>query len=280
MEKDVKDDKKEDLPLDDQDSSPDDSDEDILDDVVEIPEGEDDEGQEDKPVPKETFKKRLDEVIGQRDKAEEKAADAERARLAAEQKAAQLAERSKPKVTRELLRNAVEQGIISQVQSDETWDVELIRRAKQEAKEEARYEFDTATKIKRVDDEIGRYRAVIPSIVDRHSQERILVEQSYSEIIERLGPPKTDAEKLSYELTALRETFGKVDKLENRKPLQRPTRLPNRETGGGKFGTDEKNPIIALDNRSKRYYAKMIEKRVYKNWEDVRKELEWKRGQK
>lgn len=226
-------------------------------------------------------KARLDEVIAQRKEAEDRAESAERARLAAEARVAAIQEKQKPKMTREALRNAVEQGLISQVQAEDAWDQELVSRAKNEAKQEARIESTTATKLAKVDAEIGRFRAVLPAVADRHSDERKVLEAAYADVVDRLGAPTTPAQKLSYELTALRETFGGIDNLEKtRQAPLKPSRFVNREVGGGAAKPDATDPLSSLNNTQKRYYNKMIERRVYKDWADVRKELTWKRGDK
>lgn len=284
MPKDVNADLDETLVPADQDTSPESDESDILDeDVIELPDnesGDDDASDDEKPVPKKVFKARLDEVISQRDAAEEKAADAERLRIAAELKVKQAAERAKPKVTRDLLRNAVEQGVISQQQSDDAWDAELIRRAKDEAKQEARAEFDLSTKTKSIDSELSRYRTAVPAVWDKHSKERVAVQQAFDTLVQRFGAPKDEPARLSYELTALENTFGRIDNVEKSRAIKQPAKFVSREIGGNRATPDAKNPLSGLSNVQKRYYAKMIEKRVYKDWNDVAKEISWKRGQK
>jgi len=229
-------------------------------------------------IPKDTFKRRLDEVIAQRDLAEGKAAAAESARIAAEARANKAAE--PPPITRDALRTAVEQGVIAQSQAEDAWDKELIRRAKDEAKREARNESTLAMRVAKVDAEIGRYRVAIPSVADKYSAERKVLEATYADIIDRLGKPTTEAQRLSYELSALRETYGGIENLEKTQTPRRPTRFTSREVGGSAPAPDTQDPVNALGATQKRYYAKMIERKVYKDWGDVRKELSWKRGDK
>lgn len=226
-------------------------------------------------------KARLDEVIAQRKEAEDRAESAERARLAAEARVAAIQDKPKPTITRETLRNAVEQGVISQVQAEDAWDQELVRRSTDAASRAARAESEAVAKATKLGAEIVRFRTVLPAIDDHYSSERKVLETAYADVVDRLGKPTTPAQKLSYELTALRETFGGIDNLEKtRKTPLKPARFASHEVGGGVAQPDEKDPLSGLNNTQKRYYNKMIERRVYKDWADVRKELTWKRGDK
>lgn len=183
--------------------------------------------------------------------------------------------------TRAQLREAVDNGRITQAESDAIWDDQQERRTTERlsaVKTEVKQEItDTA----KVGAQIDRYKALLPDLSNRTSDSFKKVEAEFRYMTAELGMPKSE----KTELAALRAVYGPVDTLEQKARAKDTRPDTHRESGGrgaGSGGADD-GPEGAprdLSPKLKSHYQTMIDRRMYKGWDDpvLKDELKHVRG--
>ena len=200
----------------------------------------------------------------------------------AEQRTAQAA---KP-IKRADLLAAVERAELTQADADEMWREQLVQEAEERATARIRQDQRVAQGQQAIMDELSNYRAVVPEAWNPTSPERQKASQEYQRLVQRMTtvgfsvPAPNTPQALALEAEALRAAFGPLDRLQGAKQhaeLTRTTRETHREVGGTDVpdhvtsqGKDD--PIKSLPPKQRAWYEQKIQQRVYKDWEDVRKE--------
>lgn len=201
-------------------------------------------------------KVRLDEVLGKQRETEAQLQKEREERI-------RLEERLKPKETKaptraELLQ-AVEVGQITQAQADDAWERHIRESVRSEITEDLK-KYESAKELTtRVKTELDQYTQAYPNVLTHGTEDRSKVEAEFQYLRAR-GLPDTQ----STELAALRNVFGPLSRKNDMTQQRRET---HQETSGEKSPeTQTKTP--ELPARYKTHYQSMIDKGLYKGWED------------
>lgn len=222
---------------------------------------------------------RLNEVIADRNNLRERLATLE-GRLTElssrqTQQPAALEPKPQPKeYTRAQLAQAVASGQITQERADQIYDEQTERRILRRVDERVAETAQTMTHAQRVDAELGKYKSFKPdAFIDNGNADRAKARSEFDYLVS-IGHPSS----VETELAALRAAFGAPQA-----PVEKPRQFENHEeimsgsgTRGGDQGTDEANaerPPKGLTADEKKYYGGLIEKGVYKDWNQVRGEM-------
>ena len=173
--------------------------------------------------------------------------------------------------TRAELNAAVAANQISQEAADQLWDDQTEARILAKATEVSTISVTRAQRKERVDSDISRYTALEPEILVDGSDIREKIAKEFNFLVS-MGDPKTP----ETELKALRAALGPIDQLELARS-GRTVRDTHMETGdGGDRGGKKpgKNFQDALSAREKAHYQKGIDAGRYKNWDEVKAELQ------
>lgn len=193
-------------------------------------------------------------------------------RVQATSEAKQKPAAEQPKVySKSELQYAVDAGTITQDQMDaylETQTRESIRKEMASQIETAKREMRTQAEIEA---EIDAYKETIPSIMEEGSEDRRRVESEFEKLI-RLGLPSN----ATTELLAVKAAFGPVPKRGTDKTAKA-RQTDQVGAGGGRAASSDKSssPLDAFDlsDRQRSYYEKMVDRGIYKSWDDVKAEL-------
>ncbi len=154
------------------------------------------------------------------------------------------------------LRQAVDDGRISDDQAQEIRDRQIEQGV--ESRLESKFETRMATRdvLERVNGEIGRYKTAVPDLLDRSSDVFAKVQSEFEDLVS-LGH---DANDKRTELSAARAVFGSITALEAAgKPYPRET---HQETGGrgeGGEGSSVKDGWPKdMSSDTRRYYDDQI----------------------
>ena len=180
--------------------------------------------------------------------------------------------KAEPRLTWAQLQAAIDDGKITQTQAFEYREETLKKDldAKWEAK--LRQERETHTRVTTVSSELAQYRTVLPASVTPGTPERQKVEAVFLDLVQ-LGYDPQDPRT---ELLAARQAFGSIATLKDRKAA---AALPQgRETmqdipANGKPKSDAKDPLKTISAAQRTHYQRMIDRGMYKNWNEVRDEL-------
>lgn len=169
--------------------------------------------------------------------------------------------------SRAQLLQMVDEGQISQAQADEYWEQQIRQSVTQEASRAA----EQRALAERIRHQVDGYKEIIPGLEEFGHDNRAKLQRKYNELV-NLGHPN-DART---EVVSLEAIFGPLDSLKKKKTgdeLTRRGRDTHQETGEAPEG-DSKDAVKNLDKRKKDYYQKMIDMGLYKDWGEVRKEVE------
>jgi hypothetical protein len=168
-------------------------------------------------------------------------------------------------LTRADLRMAVEKQQITQEEADNLWDNQLLERAREIARQEANQTLSVKQTSQRIDEDLRQYRVAVPNAWKEGTEERVKVAEEFRNLVER-GLPETK----ETELVALRVVFGPVEKAKSRPSVEH----DEQAAGAGSPERKSEDTIKSLDARRKAYYEDQIKVGRYKDWGEVRKELE------
>jgi hypothetical protein len=150
--------------------------------------------------------------------------------------------------------------------------------AKREAQQIVTTALETTRKQSTIQSEHGRYTAALPELRDQNSNEFKKVAQEFTYLVNVLGYDKDDPKT---EVIAIRNAHGSPEEIMARKeaakikPQERETMQENSASGGGSNKPPKKDPLSTLSPAQKEHYNRMISRGVYKNWGEVKAELEW-----
>ncbi len=201
-----------------------------------------------------TYEDRLDDINGQLQQERESRIRLESAKPSAD-----------PEYSREELLKMVEDETKTQAQADALWEKQITDNVTKKVLGTVSH-IDSQRQINR---DLKEYKRLKPGITKNGSEDRDKVTEEYTYLIS-IGQP----DNVSTELTAVRNVFGPVDKLNKKIELE-----THQETGTGSPPAKAEHAVLkGLDQRQKDFYSKRIEIGVYKNWDEVEKELKYKRG--
>ena len=183
-----------------------------------------------------------------------------------------------PKIyTRAELDQMVEGGQLTEAAKEDVLAQQQEHRINQIVSARVDERVSVATKAQRVDGELGRYIEKMPDLTEADSDNRKRVDAEFQFLVGLDGPPKTDAERVVYELKACRAAFGPVA------GVQETTRPEtHKETGGAgdadEGGSGNEAPEGTPANLVA-HYETQFEKGRYTGWDDpkVVKELSYVR---
>lgn len=178
------------------------------------------------------------------------------------------------------IERAVEDGRISRPEAEALWATQTERRAIKAATDAATQAVERRATDDMVSSAIGEYSAVVPKAFQDGTAERAQVRKEYDRLV-GLGQPATRAT----ELVALQITFGGIEGLRAAAGAQR-ERITSQEggAGGGQSRRDsgeDANGVprdLKLTDRQTAHYTRLIDRGVYKGWDDVRAELKYAKG--
>lgn len=171
------------------------------------------------------------------------------------------------------LQQFVEEGKITQADSDNLWERNIRESTKHEVLAAVGAESVASKQSATVAAELTAYSELVPEVLIEGSTERKKVEREFLHLVS-LGYQQTKAT----EAVALRAAFGDLANLRATKQTHRGPADAHVETGGGRPpGGSEKDPVKALDARTRSFYQKGIDSGRYKDWGAVREELKFRR---
>lgn len=184
--------------------------------------------------------------------------------------------------TRAQLDAFVEEGRITQSQADAINDTQQQLSVKKVAQTAAQEYVQQAMHDNRVGGDIARYKQAIPEMSNSDSAAFKRVASEFA-VLRDFGSP----DSIMTELMALRSCFGALDLLEKANVNQEPQRDRQQDTAGGQgngesAGNKDGNkgdPGQAPSNLTadeNRYYTDLVGKGIYRDWNAVRKEMEFK----
>ena len=253
-----------------------------------------DEGGEEKVHPLEPGGKRFTEVYARAKKAEALAQQEKEARLVAEAELRVRKELGDTKtVTQEkVYSNAeldkfIEAGQMTRAEAADYRETQVVKKAVADAEKRIETKFRNENQFNTTTQGLRDYIEAVPDINQVGTETRNKVEVEYAWLCSVYGTPTKDSpEQRKMELIATRTVLGPLDKLNATKANERQTRQ-TREAVQESNSTTERNtdkrqgkdPIDSLTLAEKQHYEKMFQKtNAYPNeWEDVRKELLWKK---
>lgn len=173
--------------------------------------------------------------------------------------------------TKAELNAAVEASQITREQADDLWDNQTREQARQEARQVASETISAAERARTVTDQISRYKAVAPEILDEANDTRQRIRAEFNELVS-LGD---DPRQLSTQLKAIRAVLGPIGTLEKARS-GKASHESHRETGGGSGGSrPSKDLKDTLTEVQRKHYQKGIDSGRYKDWKEVGEELKY-----
>lgn len=172
-----------------------------------------------------------------------------------------------PQFSRAQLREAVDSGRITQSEADAIWDDQQERRHSESLKTVKNEVKQEITETAKVGGQIDRYKSLVPDLSNRTSESFKKVEAEFRYMTGELGMPNNE----KTELAALRAVFGSVDVLQAKATAKDARPDTHREsTGrGAAHGDDEKDGAPRdMPGKLKAHYQRMIDRRIYKGWDD------------
>lgn len=120
--------------------------------------------------------------------------------------------------------------------------------------------------------ELGQYKQVVPEVLQPGTPERLAVEKEYAYLVD-LGYSASDPRT---ELMAVRAALGSVETIQAKRksktiPTERETMQDTQSSGGAKTG-GEPDLLKKLTSAERTHYQRMIDRGVYKGWDEVREE--------
>jgi len=170
--------------------------------------------------------------------------------------------------TRTELLNLVDMGEMTQIQADQLLEDGLRKTIT----DDVLAIVDTHTVGNRVSNEIDKYIDLEPDIKIKGSEKWNKVAAEYNYLVTNGSP-----DSLPTQLSALRTVMGTIENMKKKSQIEVET---HQETGGGSKPDkkSEKGALKSLTARQRDYYTDKIRIGLYKDWDDVEKEVNWKRG--
>jgi len=182
-----------------------------------------------------------------------------------------------PVYTWDQLSAAAQEGRITDGVAQQIWSDQNRRLTVKEAIEAVADDQAEKATTTRVDVEIGRYRDLVPQIMDQSSEQRQRVAREFHRLVREEGESSKD---MRTELLALRNCFGMIDTLAKAvKPKKEGHQDVSHDDGGSDDDDKEKDPggtaPSSLSAEEKRYYDNAIGRGIYRDWGAVKEELKF-----
>lgn len=150
----------------------------------------------------------------------------------------------------------------------------LRKELDSKVEEKVRTSLATTSKASTLQQEMDRYKHVVPEVTQEGTPERQKVTQEFSYLV-GLG---YDAHDPRTELMAVRAALGSVETIQERRkaktiPTGRETMQDIQSNGGAKAG--EPDVLKKMTAAQRQHYQRMIDRNVYKGWDEVRDELKF-----
>jgi hypothetical protein len=240
-------------------------------------------------VPKERF----DEATGKLKDRNQKLTE-DLARLQGQVQSLQNTQQQQPqqeepvRVTRAQLRAYVEDEKLTQDEADQIWDKQVALDTDKKINDAVAQVSSSTTEqlsSQKLADSVAEYVKILPDLNETGTENRSKVTREYDSLARILGYPKAGTEAaLKLELAALEKAFGPADKLRERVKAgdDDPETMESLSSGGQQEsgGEPQKGPIKGLSTAKREYYQRGIDAGRYKDWDDVKAELEFTRKKK
>lgn len=210
-------------------------------------------------------RERLNEVL-----AENRTLRSDLDRLQGQVQALQKPSEPQRELTRSELEQAVEDGRMTQVDAGRILEAQLEKRTQSTVESTVRKTIASATRDQRLQDQINKYTAAIPEIVQAGSEARNKIQKEF-QYLTSLGHPNS----LETEVAALRSAYGPVDLIRSGKKVKE----THAETGGGdepSSGGDKDGWPKDMPAKQRHYYRTQIDKGVYPDMAAAKKEWSYK----
>ena len=183
-------------------------------------------------------------------------------------------EQNEPEFSWDQLETFIAEGRITRQQAQEHRDQVLKKSIKKEL--ENKWESLTENKSREslIVQELDRYKALVPSVMQPGSAERQRYEREYQYLTQKLNYPQTYATQLA----AVRAALGDVQELERTIQAKRSVSKETFEENSSSTNKPQKNdkdPLKSLTPRQHDHYSNMIKRGVYRGWDEVKEELLW-----
>ena len=183
---------------------------------------------------------------------------------------------SEPEYTWEQLEGLIADGKITLGKAAAYREKIVREQATKEAEERLKTQLSSTSHQTTVTSELARYKAAVPEITQAGTPERIRVEREFAYLVNTLGYPRTYAT----ELAATRAALGDPETVERAAQAKRSTQKESfveTHSSQQKPAPNPKDPVLKLTQREKDHYQRMIERGRYKDWNEVKEELEWQK---
>lgn len=214
---------------------------------------------------RETYKSQMQQEREERIRLEERLKVKEEAKKASE-----------PKYTWAQLQPLIDEGKMTLAQAADYREKIVREDAIQEAETRLQAKLSSTTHQTTVTSELARYRAAVPEVDQAGTPERVRVEKEYAYLTRTLGFPQT----LETELVAKRNVLGDPDTVERAAQAKRSSQKESfveTHSNQQKPAPNPKDPVLKLTQREKDHYQKMIDRGRYKDWSEVKEELDWQK---
>lgn len=185
-----------------------------------------------------------------------------------------------PIYTMAQLQGFVDEGKISQAQALDYWAKQSEKEAERKAEAKFNALYESKTKTQSIQQELDKYKAAVPEILQAGTPEYARMEQEHQYLIQ-MGYDPND---MRTAVLAARAAFGDPTTMAQRKKATtqqgaRPTMQDVQTTGSSSSKPAAKDPLHTLSPAQKAHYTKMIANGMYPNgWKDVAEELAWNPG--
>ena len=172
--------------------------------------------------------------------------------------------------TRAQLREAVDQGKITQAESDAIWDDQQAKEGDAKLAHVADKIEKNLTEKAKIGGQIDRYKELIPDLGKKTSDSFKKVADEYAVMTGDLGMPKNE----KTELAALRAVFGPIETLQAKATAKDTRPDTHRESlgrGGGQDDgqADKDGAPRDMPAKLKAHYQRMIDRGIYREgWND------------
>ena len=180
-----------------------------------------------------------------------------------------------PRYSASQLQTMIDEGkaTVGQVLAyqEETMRLEMDRKLEEKVKAT----LATTAKTSTLQQEMDRYKSVVPEVTQEGTPERQQVVKEFNYLV-GLG---YDASDPRTELMAVRAALGSVETIQERRksksiPTGRETMQDIQASGGGK-PSGEPDVLKKMTAAQRQHYQRMIDRNVYAGWDEVREELKF-----
>lgn len=176
------------------------------------------------------------------------------------------------KYTRSQLRAGVDNGTITEAQMEDVWANQCHRESMDEARRVAESSTTAASAKDKIAGTLSSYNELVDGLAEPGSDNRVLVEEAYSELVSLQGKPSTTEEQQRLEAAACLTAFGPLSKLKGRVDSLK-KHGGAQEVGGGGSDDTAASASKGVPAQHKAYYQKMIDNGQYSGWPEVEKLL-------